>query len=219
VTRVVLLTALVAALAGATPAFEFEKAFKMHPVCWHYVNAAGKAFLLKVRTLSVGGTSFIVSGVLAGDEGQFPLVGTAELINGRIRSNLVLNDAFPAMPTSTFLSAVFFIVDLDPRTLHGNFEWLSPTLSGDDPNGSRAFQAFSLRGTLTFLSHGRTCAQLSALPESPQIYAGPGTTQPARRVMNDRTTMSTPGGWHATRRHAVRSAFLAAGMPAGCPGS
>jgi hypothetical protein len=49
--------------------------------------------------------------------------------------------------------------DLDPQTLHGHFEWLAPTLSGADPNGPREFQAFSLRGTLTFLGNGRACAQ------------------------------------------------------------
>jgi hypothetical protein len=163
----VVLAAVFAPPAEATPAIAFEEVFTKDPVCWHYINALSEEFLLKVRALSLGRTSFIVSGVLAGEEGQFPIFGNAELINGRVRSNLTLNDAFPKIATSTFLSAVQFIVDLDPQTLNGEFEWLSPTLSGPDPNGPRVFQAFSLRGTLTFLSNGRDCEQQSKLSVQP----------------------------------------------------
>lgn len=95
--------------------------------------------------------------MLAGEEGQFPIFGNAELINGRVKSNLVLNGAFPSIIASTFLSGVLFTVDLDPQTLNGNFEWLAPPLSAPNPNGLRDFQAFSLRGTLTYLSRGPQC--------------------------------------------------------------
>jgi hypothetical protein len=155
-------------LARTTLALEFENAFQKGPVCWHYVNSEGEEFLLKLRTLSLGRTSFIVSGVLAGTGGgQYPIFGNAELLKGRVKSSLVLNDAYPTIATSTFLSGVLFIVDLDPETLNGVFEWISPTLSGPDPNGLREFQAFSLRGTLTFLSNRLQCEQLSQLPAEP----------------------------------------------------
>jgi hypothetical protein len=78
-----------------------------------------------------------------------------------VRSNLTLNDAFPSIP-STFLSAVQFTVDLDPRTLDGTFEWLAPTLSGP-AGGPREFVAYSLHGTLTFRDRGTKCAR--AAPE------------------------------------------------------
>jgi hypothetical protein len=163
----VLFTAACVTPAEAAPASRFEKAFKGDLVCWHYVNSAGEEFLLRLRALSLGGTSFIVSGVLGGEEGQYPIFGNAELINGRVKSNLVLNDAFPFISTSTFLSGVLFTVDLDPQTLNGVFEWISPTLSGPDPNGPREFQAFSLRGTLTYLSRGRQCQKESSEPARP----------------------------------------------------
>ena len=144
-------------LARTTLALEFEHAFQNGPVCWHYVNSEGEEFLLKLRTLSLGRTSFLVSGVLAGTaEGSIRFLGMRNCSRARVKSSLVLNDASPTIATSTFLSGVLFIVDLDPETLHGVFEWIPPTLSGPDPNGPRAFQAFSLRGTLTFLSHRRS---------------------------------------------------------------
>jgi hypothetical protein len=152
-----------AAMVEASPAARFPRAFTTAPACWRYVNSAGETFLLKLRALRLGPTSFIVSGVLAGEEGQFPIFGNAELINGRVRSNLNLNDAFPSIP-STFLSAVQFAVTLDPRTLDGKFEWLSPTLSGP-ADGTREFQAYSLYGTLTFLDNGHGCARSSKLPD------------------------------------------------------
>jgi hypothetical protein len=165
---VVLLPATFSSLAEAAPVSEFEKTSKRDPVCWHYVNAAGEEFLLRLRALSLGGTSFILSGMLAGEEGRYPIFGNAELINGRVKSNLVLNDAFPSIPASTFLSGVLFTVDLDPQTLNGVFEWLAPTLSGSDPNGPREFQAFSLRGTLTYLSRGLQCQKASAEAVGPE---------------------------------------------------
>jgi hypothetical protein len=141
---------------------EFPERFHQGPLCWHYENAEGEQFLLKLRALALGPTSFIVSGVLAGTEGgQYPIMGNAELLKGRVKSSLMLNDAYPAITTSTFLSGVMFIVDLDPATLNGVFEWISPTLSGPDPEGPRLFQAFSSRGTMTLLSHGRRCERLS----------------------------------------------------------
>jgi hypothetical protein len=163
----ILLTVAFASPARAASDSEFPKAFKKDPLCWHYVNALGEEFLLKLHALGLGGTSFIVSGSLAGDEGQSPIFGNAELLNGRVKSNLTLNDAFPTIPTSTFLSAVQFTVDLDLQTLNGDFEWLAPTLSGPDPNGPREFNAFSLRGTLTFLSNGNECKQQSELSRIP----------------------------------------------------
>lgn len=153
----VLLGVACASVAEGAPASEFEKAFRRDPVCWRYVNAAGEEFLLRLRALSLGGTSFIMSGVLAGEEGQYPIFGNAELIQNRVRSNLVLNDAFPSILTSTFLSTVQFTLDLDPQTLNGVFEWIAPSLSSEDPSGPREFQAFSLRGTLTYLSRGSQC--------------------------------------------------------------
>jgi len=164
---VIFLFAVFASPAEAASDSDFPKAFKKDPLCWHYVNALGEEFLLKLRALGLGETSFIVSGSLAGDEGQYPIFGNVELINGRVKSNLTLNDAFPTIPTSTFLSAVQFTVDLDPQTLNGDFEWLAPTLSGPDPNGPREFVAYSLRGTLTFLSNGRECKQQSELSGAP----------------------------------------------------
>lgn len=160
----VLLGVACSSVAEGALASEFEKAFRRDPVCWRYVNSAGEEFLLRLRALSLGGASFIVSGVLAGEEGQYPIFGNAELIQNRVRSNLVLNDAFPSIATSTFLSTVQFTVDLDPQTLNGVFEWIAPALSGDEPNGSREFQAFSLRGTLTYLSRGPQCHRESSAP-------------------------------------------------------
>ena len=69
---VTLFATTLTSLVDAASASEFEKAFKRDPVCWHYVNAAEEEFLLKLRALSLGGTSFIVSDVLAGEEGRYP---------------------------------------------------------------------------------------------------------------------------------------------------
>jgi hypothetical protein len=55
---------------------------------------------------------------------------------------------------------VQFAVDLDPRSLDGSFEWLSPTLSGP-ADGPRDFQAYSLHGTLSFLYSGVQCSRAS----------------------------------------------------------
>ena len=57
-----------------------------------------------------------------------------------------------------------FAVDLDPQSLDGRFEWLSPTLSGP-ADGSREFQTYSLHGTLSFLRAGVQCARMSEVPE------------------------------------------------------
>jgi hypothetical protein len=151
-------------VARAKSGRDWRQTFTTGPVCWRYVNSASEEFLLRLRGLRLGPTSYIVSGVLAGEEGQYPIFGNAELINGRIRSNLVLNDAYPSIP-STFLSAVQFAVDLDPQSLDGQFEWLSPTLSGP-ADGPRDFQAYSLHGTLSFLHSGVKCARASEAIEN-----------------------------------------------------
>ena len=154
------------AAAGANRTRDTIPRISPGPICWDYRNAMGEEFLLKLRSLRLGPSSFLVSGALLGDEGNFPLFGNFESLDGKLKGNLELNASIPSVAKSEFISAVHFVVELDPESLDGDFEWISPTLSGPDP-ATRSFAAYSIGGVLAYRSAGRRCALDSGEPSGP----------------------------------------------------